>query len=216
MRATKSRAREASAQDIGDVVMGVAVPFADAVSKLLGPKVEVVIHSLQTETVAHICNPISKRQVGDPSYMTELDFRHGDRVLGPFERVNWDGRIIRSISAVLCDDEGAPAAVACINFDLSDIRIAQNAISALIGTQLSDQEPEFLFKNDWHEKMNRYIVEWCRERGLTVDALSRTDRRSLLQSIDRTAGFKEKHAASYIARVLGVSRATIYNDLKDR
>ena len=89
-------------------------------------------------------------------------------------------------------------------------------ISALIGTQLSDQEPEFLFKNDWHEKMNRYIVEWCRERGLTVDALSRADRRSLLQSIDRTAGFKEKHAASYIARVLGVSRATIYNDLKDK
>ena len=209
-------ARSASKAEPGGVIAEMAVPFAEAVSKLLGPKVEVVIHSLQTETVAHICNPFSKREVGDPSYMTELDFRAGDSVLGPFERNNWDGRVIRSISAVLRDSEGAPAALACINFDVSDVRAAQNAIGALIGAPLSGEEPEALLKNDWHEKMNRYIVGWCRERGLAVDSLSRDDRRELLDAIDRTDGLREKHAASYIARVLGVSRATVYNDLKGR
>ena len=62
--------------------------------------------------------------------------------------------------------------------------------------------------------MNHYIVDWCRDRNLTIDGLSRSHRRDLIQSIERTDGLKEKHAASYIARVLGVSRATIYNDLK--
>ena len=209
-------AGHAAPVDPTDLIAASAVPFAQAVSALLGPNIEIVIHDLRTESVAHICNPFSKREVGDPSYLNEIDFRPDDRVIGPFERINWDGRVIRSISSVLRTPEGAPYALACVNFDLSDVRAAQNALVALIGAPVTASEPGALFKNDWHEKMNRYIVEWCREHGLAVESLSRANRRDLLDSIDRTDGFREKHAASYIARVLGVSRATIYNDLKGR
>ena len=104
--APQRRAPSAPAAD--ELIAGIAIPFAEAVSKLLGPKVEVVVHSLRTETVAHICNPLSKREVGDPSYMTEVDFLDDDAVLGPFERLNWDGRVIRSISAVLRAGDGLP------------------------------------------------------------------------------------------------------------
>jgi len=223
MAKDKMRHRERSAPQAPDVsfspadlIASTAAPFAEAVSALLGPNVEIVIHDLRSETVACICNPFSKREVGDPSYLNEIDFRPNDRVIGPFERINWDGRVIRSISSVLRAPDGAPYALACVNFDLSDVRAAQNALVALIGAPVAAAEPEALFKNDWHEKMNRYIVEWCSERNLAIESLSRTDRRDLLESIDRTDGFREKHAASYIARVLGVSRATIYNDLKGR
>ena len=209
-------AAKAAPLDRTDLIASTATPFAEAVSALLGPNVEIVIHDLRTESVAHICNPFSKREVGDPSYLNEIDFRPNDRVIGPFERINWDGRVIRSISSVLRTPEGAPYALACVNFDLSDVRAAQNALVSLVGAPVAVAGPEALFKNDWHEKMNRYIVQWCRERGLAVESLSRADRRDLLESIDRTDGFREKHAASYIARVLGVSRATIYNDLKGR
>lgn len=209
-------ARHDASFDPAALIADIAVPFAEAVSTLLGPNIEIVIHDLRTESVAHICNPFSKREVGDPSYLNEIDFRPNDRVIGPFERINWDGRVLRSISAVLRTPQGAPYALACVNFDLSDVRAAQNALVALIGAPVAAAEPEALFKNDWHEKMNRYIVEWCHERGLAIDNLSREDRRDLLDSIDRTDGFRERHAASYIARVLGVSRATIYNDLKGR
>ncbi|WP_420414101.1 helix-turn-helix transcriptional regulator [Roseibium sp.] len=197
-----------------NVVTNIAIPLADALSKLLGSNVEIVVHSLATETVAYICNPFSKREIGDPSYLSELDFREGDSVLGPFERVNWDGRVIRSISAVLCGSDSKPAALACFNYDLSDIMAAQNAITALIGAPVAPQGPEVLFKDDWHEKMNRFIVDWCRDKNKNADTLSRDDRKDLLDDILRTDGLREKHAASYIARVLGVSRATIYNDLK--
>lgn len=215
-RAQTKAANEFTPFDPTDLIASTAVPFAEAVSALFGPNVEIVMHDLRTESVAHICNPFSKREVGDPSYLNEIDFRPDDRVIGPFERINWDGRVIRSISSVLRTPEGAAYALACVNFDLSDVRAAQNALVSLIGAPVAAAEPEALFKNDWHEKMNRYIVEWCGERGLAVESLSRENRRELLESIDRTDGFREKHAASYIARVLGVSRATIYNDLKGR
>ncbi|MES0809418.1 PAS domain-containing protein [Roseibium sp. SCPC15] len=198
------------------LVARTAIPIADALSKLLGSNVEIVIHSLATETVVYICNPYSKREIGDPSYLSELDFRENDDrdVIGPHERVNWDGRVIRSISAVLRDDDGKPFALACFNYDLSDIMAAQNAITALIGAPVSPEEPHDLFKNDWHEKMNRFIVDWCRDRNKTADALAREDRLELLGEIVRTDGLREKHAASYVARVLNVSRATVYNDIK--
>ncbi len=115
------------------VIENVAIPMAEALSKLLGSNVEIVVHSLITETVAHICNPFSKREIGDPSFLSEIDFRKGENVIGPFERVNWDGRLIRSISSVLRDDAGKAVALACINYDLSEIVTAQNAIKALIG-----------------------------------------------------------------------------------
>ncbi len=196
------------------VIENVAIPMAEALSKLLGSNVEIVVHSLITETVAHICNPFSKREIGDPSFLSEIDFRKGENVIGPFERVNWDGRLIRSISSVLRDDAGKAVALACINYDLSEIVTAQNAIKALIGVPATVEGSEALFKNDWHEKMNQFIVSWCQTRNKSVEALDRNDRKDLLTAILRTDALREKHAAPYIARVLGVSRATIYNDLK--
>jgi predicted transcriptional regulator YheO len=198
------------------VVENVAVPIAEALSKLLGSNVEIVVHSLITETVVHICNPFSKREIGDPSFLSEIDFRKDkdETVIGPFERVNWDGRVIRSISAVLRDDDGIAVALACFNYDISEIMAAQNAITALIGTPVTSKGSEALFKNDWHEKMNHYIVDWCRDRNKSVEALDRKDRKMLLEALLDTEALREKHAASYIARVLNVSRATIYNDLK--
>ena len=210
---------EPSSDAANQMVKNAAVPIAEALSKLLGSNVEIVVHSLITETVVHICNPFSKREVGDPSFLSEIDFRKDEHdktsnVIGPFERVNWDGRLIRSISAVLRDADGQPIALACFNYDISDIISAQNAITALIGTPVNPQGSEALFKNDWHEKMNQYIVGWCRDRNKSVEALSREDRTDLLAAITSTDALREKHAASYIARILNVSRATIYNDLK--
>lgn len=198
------------------VVNHVAIPIAEALSKLLGSNVEIVVHSLLTETVVHICNSFSKREIGDPSFLSEIDFRKdtGENVIGPFERVNWDGRVIRSISAVLRDDNGKAVALACFNYDISEIMAAQNAITALIGTPAISSGTEALFKNDWHEKMNLYIVDWCRDRNKSIEALDRKDRKLLLRALLDTEALREKHAASYIARVLNVSRATIYNDIK--
>ncbi len=62
--------------------------------------------------------------------------------------------------------------------------------------------------------MNQFIVSWCQNRNKSVEALDRNDRKDLLTAILGTDALREKHAAPYIARVLGVSRATIYNDLK--
>ena len=51
---------------------------------------------------------------------------------------------------------------------------------------------------------------------MRIDALGRDDRRALIGDLSASGALAERHAAAYVARMVGVSRATIYNDLKAR
>ncbi|MEH6633053.1 MAG: PAS domain-containing protein [Halopseudomonas aestusnigri] len=191
-----------------------AKALADAIPLIMGMRIEVVVHDLQTETIAHIANSYSQRKLGDPSNMHERDFRPTDTLLGPFEKVNWDGSVLRSISVVLRNDAGNAEFVLCINHDQADLQNLQRAIQGLLPARPVGGQPEALFRNDWHEKLNLFVSGWCAERSFRVDALGRNDRRELITALDESGALSERNAASYVARLLGVSRATIYNDLK--
>lgn len=191
-----------------------AKPLADAIPLLMGGQVEVVIHDLATETIAHISNPFSQRKLGDPSNMQDIDFRPADTVIGPYEKVNWDGNVIRSISVVLRGADGCAEFVLCINHDQADLQQLQRAVRAILPGRVSGSQPEALFRNDWHERLNVYVSDWCQRKGHRIDALDRLDRRALLSELEASGALSERNSASYVARLLGVSRATVYNDLK--
>ena len=50
-------------------------PVCEAIARLLSPHAEVVLHDPATDSVLAIWNPLSKRTVGDPSLLGELDER---------------------------------------------------------------------------------------------------------------------------------------------
>ncbi len=187
---------------------------ADAIPLILGIRAEVVVHDLSSETIAYIANPYSQRKLGDPSNMQEIDFRPTDTVIGPYEKVNWDGSVLRSISVVMRDDTGNAEFVLCINHDQADLQNLQRAVQGLLPARPAGGQPEALFRNDWHEKLNIFVSDWCAERSLRPDALDREARRGLVSALDDSGALSERNAASYVARLLGVSRATVYNDLK--
>lgn len=190
-----------------------ACATADAIVALFGARVEVVVHDLASSTIAHIANPYSQRDPGDPSNMHEIDFRADDTVIGPYEKVNWDGSILRSISIVQRSDDGTARYVICVNFDQADVQALQRAAEALAPAKPAGHQPEALFRNDWHERMNVFVSDWCRARHTRSDELPRDLRRALLAELDASGALAERNAASYVARLLGVSRATVYNDL---
>jgi predicted transcriptional regulator YheO len=195
-------------------LLATAKALAQAVPLLFGNRVEVVLHDLETETIGCIENPFSQRKPGDPSNMQETDFRPGDTVIGPYEKVNWDGSILRSISVVLRDDAGKARYVLCINHDQADLQQLNQLVRNLQPTQIAGVQPDSLFRNDWHERLNVFVSDWCAHRDLRIDALDRSTRRALVGSLQDSNALAGRHAAAYVARLLGVSRATIYNDLR--
>lgn len=188
-------------------------PLCDAIALLLQPQAEVVLHDLATETVAHIANPFSHRKVGEPSLLHEIDFRPDVALIGPYEKVNFDGRRLKSVSAVLRED-GRAVGVICINLDVTHLQSAIELLTALTRVPPGAGQPAVLFQEDWHERINQYVHAWTARNGVVVTDLSRAQKLQLVGELASDGAFGGKHAASYVSRVLQMSRASVYNYLR--
>ncbi|WP_020591584.1 helix-turn-helix transcriptional regulator [Kiloniella laminariae] len=197
------------------------IPVCEAIASLLAPQAEVVLHDLAHQRIIHIANCFSRRRVGDDS-LTEIDelpsLDHD--VIGPYAKVNYDGRALKSITSVLRDSTGQPIGLLCINHDLSLASALVEQLQKLVtpvqelgssgAQQGQDDKAAVLFANDWREQINEQIDGFLRARGLTLAALNRIERQELV-SVLADFGFLEiRNAVPYLCDVLGISRATLY------
>lgn len=189
--------------------------IADAIATLFYPYAEVVLHDLATQSVAYIANNFSKRELGDDSGLEELENTPDATVIGPYEKLNWDGRKLRSISVVLRDDAGAALGMMCVNLDISVFEGARAALDLFLSSSKLVAQPALLFEDDWQERINRFIHGWLQQRQLSLSILSREHKRELVQALLREGAFRGKNAADYVANVLGMGRATVFKHLKE-
>lgn len=189
-------------------------PIAEAISLLLHPHAEVVLHDLKTGCIAGIYHNLSKRKVGDESLLEEVDEHHEFPDVFPvYLKTNWDGKKMKSISTTIRDRKGKPIGLMCINLDLSKWDEVYRYIGSWLNQPIHPQ-PSALFKEDWREKINTYVSDYLAKAGTTLKLLDKEKKKSLVLALHREGAFQAKHAASYIADVLDLSRATIYNYLK--
>lgn len=187
-------------------------PVAEAISLLLSPHAEVIIHDFETECIGAIFNNLSKRKIGDESL---LDGIEPDRkVYPPYFKMNWDGRKMKSVSALLKNGAGKSIGLLCINLDISKWELMHQFIDDFIQSKV--EKPDLLFNNDWREKINVYVSTYLTQNGLCLESLDRIEKRKLLLELRREGAFETKNAASYVADVLQISRATVYNYLKEQ
>ncbi|MCS3406537.1 transcriptional regulator [Serratia sp. AKBS12] len=189
--------------------------IADAIALLFAPYAEVAIHDLASQTLVYIANNRSQREIGEASNMSELQQDRQLQILGPYLKRNWDGRQLRSISAVLRDDRNQPIGLLCINLDISVLEGAKAALESFLAGNALQPQPEMLFQDDWQERINTFVHNWLQQRQQTLAALNGAGRRALVEALYHEGAFKGKNAAGYVARILGIGRATVYNYLKN-
>jgi predicted transcriptional regulator YheO len=190
--------------------------IADAIATLFFPHAEVVLHDLRTQKVDYIANNISKRETGDDAALEDMLSEEVDeRNIGPYEKLNWDGQKIRSVSSVLRDPQGTPLAVLCINLNISLFESAKQALDLFLSPSKLIAQPDALFRDDWQERINTYLNAWLRQRQLGLNVLTREHKRELVEALHAEGAFKGKSAANYVANVLNMGRATVYKHLKE-
>ena len=129
-------------------------------------------------------------------------------VAGPYPQVGLRGAEISSVSAVIAGGRG----LLCLNFDRSVISQAAESLRTFaLGPE---PRPVGLFDRDWREDLKAVVHAWCAERGLRAVQLSGEDRRGLVSYLDGRGAFQVRRAASHLAEILGVSRATVYATLQ--
>lgn len=185
-------------------------PVCEAIARLLSPHAEVVLHDPATDSVISIWNPLSRRTVGDPSLLGELEELTpvGADVYGPYPKSLPDGRRLSSVSAVIRDEQGRPEAVLCVNVDRSAFDAAARILAAFAAPVTV--QPESLFARDWTEQLNETVATFVRDRGVPLDRLSKQDRLDLVTQLDSTGVFDQRRAVPTVARAMGISRSAAY------
>ncbi|MBI2790876.1 MAG: PAS domain-containing protein [Gammaproteobacteria bacterium] len=190
------------------------LPAAEAIQRLLNPHAEVVIHDIKQNKIVAIYHPFSKRRVGDSSLLTqEEEIAALEDCVGPYEKINWDGRKLKSVSSVIRDENNKAVGLMCINLDISKLEKYNKIISEFIDFERPQPAP--LFKDDWQERINKYVHHYLSKHQLTLVTLRREDKKKLIEHLHRIGAFSGKNSARYIAQIIKTSRATVYNYLAE-
>jgi D-arginine utilization repressor len=193
------------------------LPTAEAIQRLLHPHAEVVVHDMKLNHIVAIFHPFSKRRVGDSSLFTkEEEMARLEDCVGPYEKTNWNGRKLKSVSSVIRDENNKAVGMLCINLDISQLEKFNDLITTFISSEKFSPQPAPLFEDDWQERINTYVHAYLIEHHLILESLTRSEKKELIEHLNKTGAFSAKNAALYIAQIIGVSRATIYNYLASK
>jgi predicted transcriptional regulator YheO len=184
------------------------IPLCDAMVRLMHPLVEIAIHDLSSETVAYIAGNLSKRKVGDPSLFSSDVIEEGlDRIIYP--KVNFDGRLVKAISIPINGKW-----LVCINADISIFSHIKTLSEHLLSTTEPNHSGERV-ENKWRENLHAVLYGFLQKQKWNFDTLTHSQKKELAHHFFKCGAFSEKGAAEYIAKILFISRATVFKYLKE-
>lgn len=185
-------------------------PMIKALVELLHPFAEIAVHDLEKGKITAIYHNISQRKVGDPSPLKELKVEVEDfpDYFSPYYKQNWDGRPLKCTSITLRNKKGKPIGLICINIDVSGFQL----LKTFLQVKEEAENPIEIFGN--HEHGDGVMQEFLKERNLSLQHLSRAQKKELVQHLYRKGIFNFKNAVPCLANKLNTSRASIYNYIK--
>jgi len=186
------------------------------VVELFYPFVEGAVHDLKSGQIIALFNNFSKRSVGDKSPLQELKVKVDQfpDVFDPYYKINWDGKKLKCTSITIRDSDNVPIGLICLNLDVSAFGEMNHVLQKFLSVGEQSGNPVDIYSEDWDEKIQRFIENYLKEKGLVLSTMSSQNKKGLVQCLYTKGYLNYKYAAKYIARCLHVSRATIYNYLK--
>lgn len=187
------------------------------VAAAFGPACEVVVHDLSQpeRSVVHVAGEVTGRTPGAPATDLLLKcLRDGipDHPLY-YDVCTADGRTLRS-SSVFLTQRGVAFGAFCVNVDVSDFVRLKGLLDTLIRPVAGQVVAKETFARNARDVVANAVLEACGSLGRGTSALTRRERRRVIEKLHREGVFQLKKAPVYVAEVLGVSRFTVYSDLK--
>lgn len=189
---------------------------------MLGPRHEVILHDLShvESSIVMLEGDVTHRKIGGPAtdYLLKLLREGGD---GAENSVNYktvlpNGRLLRSSTIFIRDEEGRIIGSLCFNQDLTDYIVARNLIeeNTLFG-QTEVEPPKETFAQDIGEVMESVVDTEITLFQKPVVYMQKEDKLCIVAKLEQKGVFAIKNAVEYVAECLGVSNFTVYNYLKE-
>lgn len=197
-------------------------PVMKGMKDLIGNNIEFILHDLSSpqSSVAVVVGNVTNRQVGAPStnVVTEALKKYGDDakdILG-YPSVSKDGRMLRSSTIFIRDEDNHIVGCFCFNVDLTDYYIAENLLKSFctLNSVEDQKESQEVFAQDIGEVVEEIVQYEINKFGKPVPMMSRHEKLQLVEILDSKGVFDVKGSPEMVARFLGASVFTIYNYIK--
>ena len=204
-------------EDEHQAVFSALRAVADSIAALFPGLCEVVIHNLldMDHSAIYIIGNITGRKIGSP--MTDLGvkaLRDGQvEKLSGYITHTKDGKILRCSAPFIRDRQGNYFAAMAINVDVSILAAMQTMVSGLF--PLVDQPVDESFSNDLDEVITQKITLAAARINKPVGIMDRQEKLKLVSYLDQEGVFNWRNAVPKVAEILGVTRSTIYNYIKE-
>ena len=207
------------APSIPEATYGVLRQVAAALERLFEPFCEVVIHDFADFEHSIVClaGNITNRNIGGAAtdlLLAKASDGETDEDLYNYLTSLPGGRMMKSCTIFLRDEQGRARGAFCINFDITAFVAMRNQLGRFIATADHGDIVE-TFTDDIEETVQNLIAETLAEIGQGQPLLNRDDKIDLIRRLDEKGVFQVKKMAPFVADQLGVSRATIYNYLRE-
>ncbi len=193
------------------------IPLLEAIVELFTPLVEVAVHDLKKGELVALYHNLSQRKVGDPSPLKLFGIETKDFPdrFPPYIKENWDGRILKCTTVTIRDSKKRPTHLICINVDISFATQAEKILSAFLTTKREAENPIETYTVKSDEQMSELVDQYLNNEKLALSQLGRKEKKKLVWYLYEKGAFNLKNAANFVSNKLNLSRATIYNYLKE-
>jgi predicted transcriptional regulator YheO len=182
-----------------------------------GDRCEAVLHDLRNDynhTIVDIRNGhVTNRRVGGCGSNLGLEVLNGCVENG--DRFNYvtttgDGKILRSSSIYIKDDEGRVIGSLCINLDITESLHFESFLRNYNHFETGQKE---FFAQDVNRLLDYLIQEAEHLIGKKPRDMNKEERLTFLSYLYQKGAFQISKAGIRICQVLGISKFTLYNDL---
>lgn len=200
------------------------IPIIEGIASTFGKNCEAVLHDIknpQNSIIAITNGHVSGRSLGGP--MSEYGLAALKKAQFDENKINYmkktpDGRVLKSSLMYIKDENGEVIGFLCINYDISEILIVKNILDNLVDINKNDSteaSQEESFGSTIYDVLSNIVNKTLDTIGKPVAFMSKEEKVNIVEILDDKGVFLVKGAVDYIAKVLCVSRYTIYNYLDE-
>ena len=199
-------------EELRHIARGIAAQF--------GPNCEVVVHDLSQHpdhTIVAIENGhVSGRKLGDGPSQVVLE-QLGKDGRAPEDQLCYltrtpDGKLLKSSSIYIRDESGRVCAIFCINFDISALAMAEQALAGLTSAHPAGEETPRITHNV-NDLLDDLIEQSDRLIGKPVALMSKEDKVRAIHFLNEHGALLVTKSGDKIAKHFGISKYTLYSYL---
>lgn len=193
--------------------------IGQAIADQFGSDCEVVIHDLKTQdpenSIVFIANGhITNRKIGDgPSSVVFDALRKNPDSLedqsGYLTKTS-DGRILKSSTSYIRDEEGTIHYIFGINYDITKLTMIESALHALVTPKNSSENPKEITRNV-NDLLDHLIEESVALVGKPVALMTKDDKVTAIQFLNDSGAFLITKSGDKVANYFGISKYTLYS-----